>query len=315
MKSIFPILYNVCCASVVLPALMLCAVLCGCSPDFENDAEPQIVVEGWIESGQFPKVKLTYTVPITDEWQDLSELSRYVEKWARVSISDGEREVLMVGHLEDDEFPSYVYTTSEMRGEVGRTYRLKVDASDDIHAEAVTTIPKAVRIDRFEAERVGADSEEFQLYGYVNVEGKDTNDCYKVLTYVYGEEYGFRSAYMGLFNSLNLADSRRISINKGRVNLEKEFNPYFELGDIATVKLAHLSDEAYIFWRDYEDMKGLSRNPLFPVAKNLHSNIQGGLGYWFGYGVSAYTLHFGIDGFTLLSPSHSDADVLAERSE
>ena len=32
----------------------------------------------------------------------------------------------------------------------------------------------------------------------------------------------------------------------------------------------------------------LSRNPLFPVAKNLQSNMTGALGYWFGYGSSFY---------------------------
>lgn len=43
------------------------------------------------------------------------------------------------------------------------------------------------------------------------------------------------------------------------------------------VKLASITEEAYRFWRDFEDMTTLSRNPLFPVTNNLHSNIDGAL--------------------------------------
>lgn len=40
-------------------------------------------------------------------------------------------------------------------------------------------------------------------------------------------------------------------------------------------------------------MTTLSRNLLFPVTNNLHSNIDGGLGYWFGYGACFATLTVG----------------------
>jgi hypothetical protein len=35
-------------------------------------------------------------------------------------------------------------------------------------------------------------------------------------------------------------------------------------------------------------MLTLSRNPLFPVKKNLNGNVTGALGCWFGYGATQY---------------------------
>ncbi len=288
------------CSLIAFSLLCAIAVNMGCKPDFD-DAESQLVVEGWIENGRFPKVKLTYTVPVSDDYQDLSNLEQYVEKWAKVTVNDGERTVSLMGHIEDDELPSYVYTTSEMRGEIGKTYHLSVDCPNGIHAEALTVIPEPIPIDRFEVETVGATSESYQLYGYVNPSGALTNDCYKLFTKVRGEPYGFRSAYMGLVNDVQLGTVRRVAINKGSSNIEEDFQPYFSSGDSVAVKFAHLSDDSYVFWRDFEDMLGLSRNPLFPITENLHSNVRGGLGYWFGYGIYTYVVTFGDDGFTLLN--------------
>lgn len=269
--------------------LFFLSVLTSCGTTFDEE-EPQLVVEGWIEDGNFPKVKLTYTVPISDKYQDLSNLNQYVEKWAKVSVDDGEHKVILLGHYDDKEFPQYVYTTSEMRGKAGKTYRLIVDCPNGMHAEAITTIPNKVEIDRFETEPIGDQKEMFQLYGYISPSGLSTNDCYKIFSFVHGKPYGFRSAYMGLVSAENLGDKRRVALNNGSSNMEDKFYPYFFANEIISIKLAHLNEEGYLFWRDFEDLINLSRNPLFPITKNLHSNVKGGLGYWFGYGSSVYTL-------------------------
>ena len=73
---------------------MLAAVLpVACERGFGDAAEPQLVVEGWIDSGRFPVVVLSRTVPITDDYQPTGQLADCVERWARVAVSDGEREV------------------------------------------------------------------------------------------------------------------------------------------------------------------------------------------------------------------------------
>ena len=56
------------------------------------------------------------------------------------------------------------------------------------------------------------------------------------------------------------------------------------------VKIAHIDETAYNFWRDHETTLMIGRNPLFPVTNNIRSNVRGGLGYWFGYGSTEYCL-------------------------
>ena len=259
------------------------ALASGCDHGLDVEGGGELVVEGWIDSGQYPVVKLTRTVSVGSEYQSTDNLEDCVEQWARVTVSDGGREVTLIGHRDDSHFPPYVYTTSDMLGVPGRTYTLTVDCLDGTHAEAQTTIPQPAAIDSFAIERVSVADTLRQVYAYVRDDGTKDGG-YKLFTYVYGEEKGFMSAYLGISAADRLPDGRRMAVSRGRQNLTSDFTPYFAVGDTVMVKLARIDETAYRFWRDFEDMVTLSRNPFFPVTNNLHSNITGGLGYWFGYG-------------------------------
>ena len=259
------------------------ALASGCDHGLDVEGGGELVVEGWIDSGQYPVVKLTRTVSVGSEYQSTDNLEDCVEQWARVTVSDGGREVTLIGHRDDSHFPPYVYTTSDMLGVPGRTYTLTVDCLDGTHAEAQTTIPQPAAIDSFAIERVSVADTLRQVYAYMRDDGTKDGG-YKLFTYVYGEEKGFMSAYLGISAADRLPDGRRMAVSRGRQNLTSDFTPYFAVGDTVMVKLARIDETAYHFWRDFEDMVTLSRNPFFPVTNNLHSNITGGLGYWFGYG-------------------------------
>lgn len=264
-------------------ALLAAVLPVACERGFGDAAEPQLVVEGWIDSGRFPVVVLSRTVPITDDYQPTGQLAECVERWARVAVSDGEREVVLVGMADESHFPPYVYTTSDLRGEPGRTYRLTVDCPDGTHAEAVATIPEPAAIDSFAVVQAdGADTLR-QLYAYV-AGARGADRCYRVFTQVLGSRYGYLPSYLGLATGDMLPAGGRMPVNRGRTNLESDYTPYFSVGDTVMVKVARIDSAAYSFWRGYEDMIELSRNPLFPVTNNLHSNVSGALGYWFGYG-------------------------------
>lgn len=274
-----------------VPALAVALAFAACERGFGDAAEPQLVVEGWIDSGGFPVVMLSRTVPITDEYRPTSELADYVERWARVAVADGQREVVLVGRHDADCFPPYVYTTSDLRGEPGHTYRLTVDCTDGTHAEATATIPEPAPIDSFAVEPVAHADSLRQVYAFVG--GRRDSCFYKLFTHVLGKPYGYMSAYLGIAEGRMLPADGKMPVNPGRLNIDSDFTPCFEAGDTVMVKLASITEEAYRFWRDFEDMTTLSRNPLFPVTNNLHSNIDGGLGYWFGYGASFATLRVG----------------------
>ena len=264
-------------------------MLASCEADKGSNATPGLVVEGWIDNGRFPVVILTRTVPITGEYQPIDNLTDYAERWATVRVSDGKREVTLIATYDEKYFPPYVYTTSEMRGETGKTYRLTVDCTDGSHAEAVTSIPASVPIDSFELKNVGEADTLRQLYGFIT-DTRDSMRYYKLFTHVTGDDYGYLSSYLGIVSSDLLPADGRVAVNQGRINLRKDFTPYFAIGDTVLVKLACMDAPAYKFWREFEDILTLSRNPLFPVTNNMSSNVSGALGYWFGYGSTFYTV-------------------------
>ena len=269
-------------------AAMTVAVMAGCNGDSLQSSDPAgIVVEGWIDSGRFPVVTLTRPIVVTGKYQSLEQLESYLVRWARVTVSDGEREVVLTGHKDKFYYPPYVYTTTEMRGEPGKTYRLTVDCTDGTHAEAVTTIPQPATIDSFRIAGTATSDTLRQLYAYIN-DPRTEDRKYKLFTHVLGAPYGYRSAYLGLTRTDLLPPSGEISVNRGRLYSAQHFTPYFTTGSSVVVKLAHIGDDAYRYWRAFEDMADLSRNPLFPVTNNLEGNVKGGLGYWFGYGATYY---------------------------
>lgn len=287
--------------SIFLLIISLLFALASCDVGDETSAPQQLVVEGRIEAGEFPVVKLTRSLSVTKEGTAIDNIGDYMERWAKVTISDGEHEEVMVGIANRDYFPPYIYTCNEMRGEVGRTYRLTVETTDGLRAEGITTIPQPLSIDSFTVSTVAqGDTVQYQLYGYTSCRRKG-----KLFTRVIGRDTEFLSAYLGILDSTNIAADGRIAINAGRsmfistlLNEEQDkdrenrvkFSPYFRPTDVVVVKYAALDSTAYTYWRKFEDMADLSRNPLFPVATDLLSNVNGALGYWFGYGSSVYVV-------------------------
>ena len=205
-----------------------------------------------------------------------------MDRWAKVTISDGERTEVLVGRYDKRYFPPFIYTTYDMRGVEGREYALRVEASDGKVAEAKTRIPVSAKIDSFRVEPTDVDSL-FQLYAYTSFRGK----C-KLFTQTVESQNEMYSAELGLFDDGMIGAEGRISVKRGRDNLQKDFTPFFKENEIVRVKFSSLGEEGYAFWRSFEDMAALSRIPLMPVNSNLKSNVQGALGYWLGYGSSFY---------------------------
>lgn len=263
--------------------LVVCLLFVGCSEYQEISSQPQLVVEGWIDAGEFPVVKLTKTINFgKKEAIELDNLSKYVERWAKVSISDGERTEVMVGRYDKRYFPPFIYTTYDMRGEVGKVYTLRVETPDGVMAEAKTTIPKPVPIDSFKVVPAEVDTL-YQLYAYTSCKQR----C-KFYTEVLGTDTEFYPSELGLLDAGMIGTDGKVSVRRGRNNTLKETNHYFKLGEIVRVKFSTLDDVSYDFWRSFEDMSALSRVPLIPTSKNLKSNVVGALGYWCGYGSMYY---------------------------
>lgn len=269
-------------------------ILLACSSD--EDATPsEYVIEAWIENDAYPIVKLTHSIPITEDYQSLESLDQYVARWERITISDGEKTATLTGKMDSRFMPPYVYTTTDIKGVAGRTYQFTLYQENDVpNITAQTTIPEPAKIDSFHIEPVGENNAidlnpPYQLIAHVNIP-KTPTTYYKIFTQTDSESQDLLPAYFGLVRSDKIPDDGQIVINRGVTNLEKQYTPYFHFEDTVVVRFARIDSIAYEYWRTHEDIIMLARNPLFPTSTSLPRSIPGAYGFWQGMGTNYYTV-------------------------
>lgn len=266
---------------IALTAALLLAA--GCQETGLPVSAPQVVIEGWIENGLPPVVMVTTTVPVGETVSDISDLQEHVVNWAKVTVSDGDREIVLTGRKNEDYFPPYIYTTSKIRGEVGRTYSVKVEYSGRT-VTATTSIPEPVNLEYIRVAKSKDKEGACQLIGGLR-DDPETRNYYKVFTRREGKDSIHVSSFMGLTDDSILSDEiSEIPINNGIGRTGDVFSAYFSEEDIVSVRFCTLDRPAWEYWNDFEEIQSLSRNPFFPITTSIRSNVKGGLGYWAGYG-------------------------------
>lgn len=271
--------------------VMLLFCLLGCAEVGLPQPVPQIVVEGWIEDGYNPIVMLTTTVPIGESVTDLKELEKFVINWGKVTISDGEKSVVLSGRRNNDYFPPYIYTTSSMTGQAGKTYTITVEYSGRT-VTAQTTIPEDVPLEYIRVAASGENPGNFQLVGGLK-DNINSKDYYKFFVKVSGKDSTYISSFLGLTDDDILKDkteTAELPINNGSRRSDQRMTTYFTAEDRVIVKFCTLDQTSWQYWNDFEEIQSLSRNPFFPVSTSIRSNVKGGLGYWAGYGSRYYVV-------------------------
>jgi hypothetical protein len=272
-------------------AVMLLLCLSGCAEVELPQSAPQIVVEGWIEDGYNPIVMLITTVPIGESVTDLKELEKFVINWGKVTISDGENSVVLTGRRDDDYFPPYIYTTSSMTGQAGKTYTITVEYSGRT-VTAQTTIPGDAPLEYIKVVASEENPDNFQLVGGLK-DNRNSKDYYKFFVKVSGKDSTYVSSFLGLTDDAVLQDNTEIAelpINNGSRRSDQRMTTYFSAEDRVIVKFCTLDQTSWQYWNDFEEIQSLSRNPFFPVSTSIRSNVKGGLGYWAGYGSRYYVV-------------------------
>lgn len=269
-------------------AFLLLLVFQACTTNDLDNLQPSYVVEGWIESDGYPMVKLTRSVPVTTEYQSTESLDKYVARWERITVSDGEKTVTLTGSMDRRYTPPYIYTTTDMKGVAGRSYTMTVHGDGRFpDITATTTISEPQAIDSFRIARVSSSDTLCQLFAYMSIP-KEPVTYYKLFAQTDTNSQDFLSSYLGVFRSDMIPADGCIAVHRGKTNLVKEYTPYFALGDTVTVRFARIDSMAYEYWRKYEDMLMLSRNPLFPATVSMPHSINDAYGFWQGMGTRYY---------------------------
>ena len=275
-------------AAAVLAAAMSCFFAACDDASFPVPSTP-LVVDGWIDAGGAPVVLLSKSISPTESMQDSSALMAKVVSYARVFVSDGSRRVELDGRRDDRYFPPYVYTTDEMLGEAGKTYRLEVDYPG-IKAWAETSVPAPAAIDSFVV-RVSERTDSLFTLSACFTDDPSTRDYYKFFTMTSDQGQAWNSSFLGLVDdSVIPFQELEVPVARGWGLLEKYRQPLFRKGERLRVKFCTIDKVSYDYWKSYDDIAALARNAFFPVSENTASNLHGALGSWCGYGAVFYDI-------------------------
>lgn len=266
---------------LVLACLLL---LIGCTDNserMETDTS-NLIVEGWIENEGFPVVILSRSLPVSNDYQNIDSLSDYIVRWAKVTISDGNDSVVLTGKYDKGYFPPYIYTSSRMRGEAGKTYYLTAEYRD-MRATAKTTIPAILGICSFRVERCMDSDTLFQIRAVFKDNPTEKN-FYQFFTRVGTNTKQYQASYLGSIDDEVLKGETDMTVYRGHQLRDKDYTPYFLVDDTVSVKFSQVDEVSFRIWDSYTKMQSLSSNMFFSTSSDIESNIIGGYGYWCGYG-------------------------------
>lgn len=263
-----------------------------CQKEDIQDNYEELVIEGWIESGGSPVVILTKTFTVSTK-EETDEDENIVLPWGKVMVSDGNETVILTGGMDKNEnyFPPYIYTTSRMQGEAGRTYYLTVEYGNRV-ATAQTTIPMP---DSLEALTVAPCEEVDSMYQIIAHYDDNllTKDYYLFLTRIFNRENRYYPSFLGAIDDAVLTQHNQQVVQPGIHSFTEDgqgYSSFYHVSDSVQIKFAKVDATTYEIHKAYNEMLSLSFNPVFASDIAMPTNIQGGLGFWCGYAVTKYNV-------------------------
>ena len=239
-----------------------------------NHFEERLVVDGRIEAGHNAVVMLSLNSEFSEEYSE-EELRDMVVRWAKVTLCcEGEEEVL-IGRS-DENFPTqYIYRSTHIIGEVGKSYTLTVDYSSQ-RWSAQSHIPAPLQLTDIRVESVDG-----LHYSITAILPPSDTPC-SIDCSLDGSSY-FAPTILGVYDAS--AESRRITINPPIEGFG--YSTLFDGEDVVVLRLNTLTPFGYEYWSCWENNVVNNFNPVFPAHDNLPTNLtNNAFGIWSGYGSS-----------------------------
>ena len=256
----------------------------GCTAE-EPPVKTYLVLEGWIDSGGHPMILLSETLPAGNRLIRRNEVIGNIAKWARVSVSDGDEEVILTGTLDDRYFPPYVYTSERITGVPGKTYTVDVKYKD-YHATARTTIPEPVPLDTIYSSQL-LDTLYRVMCGFTDPPEK--GNYYKFFTMTEGVDERYQPSVMAMASDEVFEGYTEIPLWSTQRLLNYLYLPDMAKGNTVHIKFCTMDKGTFRFWENYEVTLATNANAMYYFEADMGANVEGALGYWAGYGVNEYT--------------------------
>jgi len=262
--------------SIILSATVAFAACVSSEP-----ASPALVVEGYIADGDYPVVCLMQTVS-PDRQMSFADM---VVRWGKVSLSDGDTEVLLTGGPDNSFFPPFTYNSYDIMGRHGKAYLLKAEYQGKT-VTASTVIPDTMAIDSITSSPAGHDGQRRQLMLHITPKG-DGIGYYRILARVKDQHERLLPGFMGIAEDGGKPGHMSIAVNRPKTAMDSvDYLPTFLPGETVEVALCTMERQAYEFWLDYENAVAFSGSQFLAPATPLRSNVANGYGYFFGYGIT-----------------------------
>ena len=296
--------------------LSLCVFIFACEKEFIPDlptVESDIVVEGYIESGSNatpPYVILTQSLPF---FKELKNFNNVFVEGATVWISNGTDSTQLVEFCWKNLTPSvkkqagqffginadsvtadfnfcvYLDLAQKMKGEIGKTYNLRIKTKEGKLLTAKTTIPRPVKIDTIEfIKPPGINQKDTVAQARATITDPKGADFYRYFTAINGSSYIAGQAsvtddafFDGLVTKVNLLKSEP----RGGTG-DRENYGLFKRGDTISIKFSTLDKAHFEFWQTLE-FNANNGGPFSAYTRVKH-NITGGIGIWGGYASTYY---------------------------
>jgi hypothetical protein len=277
----------------IIGILILSFLLYSCVQ--ENMDHTKMVVEGWIDAGKHPIVMLhtSYSLSLSepDSTTLLDVLEEHMVLFGKVVIFDGEDSVTLTGRVDTNYLPPYIYTTTKIKGEIGKTYSLHAKYKE-YSAKSQTEIPT---IATFDSIRVTNLNQKMNVVGYAN--HLEVGETYILMART-TDQRQYKICPMGAFKAnssqADLVINNPIAFPGGGTVLYQTLFPKTDSVGVS-IKFAKVGEVEYQMWDSYI-AQNLTQGLFFmETYGNIISNIEGGNGYWCGMGASEYTISLKTD--------------------
>jgi len=274
---------------------LIMLVLLACNPDLDyrvTGYTQKIMVEGSIEAGKYPNVYLTLNVPL---WKTLDSATvlDHVIRYAKVSITDGEKTEILTSKWDKTHFPPYVYQGTELSGEAGKNYQLKVEYSG-YTLTANTHLPAPTPIDSLQFKPSGKSDSLVAIVVWVNLAA--TNQTGIRLFSKKPRDNRFIETPVVYNNQLNLNGKQELTLSPKPLRSDSSYadGPYFRLGETVDILISTIDPAATRFFDGLSSFSTLTDNIGTTEIKPLPSNIsEPGFGIWYGSGSKYYRIKVG----------------------
>ncbi len=277
----------------LLTTVFFCLIACNMQVELDQEPyEAKVVVDGYIESGGFATVYLTWSSPFLTSY-DSASIRRSFITTASVFLtnSKGVTEPLTL-FRSDNFFPPFVYRSTEIRGETGETYHLTVKYRGK-NITATTTIPASPGLGAIAMEPASDTTGSLSLnvqpwsrdetWLFVQVKSAHERESFHpILTPV------VRIKPTDGFHRIpiyRIAESNLHVLDKKRRYYTDWPRYQYALDDTIMVKYGAVDSESYQLIKSIFADQAIQSNPFAINTVGMRTNINGGIGRWTGIGL------------------------------